>query len=92
MLQKMRGTVILGSLVSGSSVDPHSDGGGLGSDDGFGCDAEAGGEGGDVCGGGAEDVVGEGGGFGAEGAGGRRALDSLLYHIIVLWCVRERHR
>lgn len=59
MFQKVCSTIVGGGFVAGSSIDPYAYGGGFGSDGCFGCDAEAGWEGGDICGGGAEDVVGE---------------------------------
>ena len=85
MFEKVCGTVVGCGFVAGSSVDPYPDRGGLGPEDGFGCDAEVGWEGGDVGGGRAEDVVGECGGGGCGGGGSegsdvdaRGALDSLV--------------
>jgi len=80
VFEKVCCTVVFGGFVTGSSVDPYAYGSGFGSYYGFGCDAHAAVEGGDVGGGGTEDVVGEGGCFGAEGACslGCPAVDSLV--------------
>jgi len=78
VLEEVSCTVVLGGFVSGPGIDPNPDSGGFAAGYGFGRDAEAGFEGGNVGGGGAEDVVGKrrGGGcrcrgFGGEGTAGR---------------------
>ena len=72
VLEEVGGTVVSGGLVAGSGIDPNADGGGFGTRDGFGRDAEAGIQGGHVRGRGAEDVVREGGGGGRCRGGGCR--------------------
>ena len=67
MFEKVGGTVVDGSFVAGAGVDPDADGGGVGSEHGFGGDAESGWKLGDLGGGGGEEVGGEvvlGGGSG----------------------------
>ena len=39
VFEKVGGSVVVGSFVARSGVDPYADGGGVGAEDGFGCDS-----------------------------------------------------